>query len=45
MNVNLLETNLDNMVFDYYCFVDHIDFLTDEEKQISNIDFNELGIY
>lgn len=45
MNVKMLETTLDNMVFDYYCFVDHMDFMTDEEIQVSNIDFNELGIY
>jgi hypothetical protein len=42
--MKMLETTLDNLVFDYYCFVDHMDFLTDEEKQVSNIDFENLGI-
>ena len=36
--------NLDDMVFDYYCFVDHIDFMTVEEKQVSSISFEELEL-
>ncbi|MBQ6629887.1 MAG: hypothetical protein IJH65_13860 [Methanobrevibacter sp.] len=44
MNLKMLETTLDNMVFDYYCFVDHMDFMTVEERQVSSISFEELGI-
>lgn len=36
--------NLDDIVFDYYCFVDHMDFLTVEEQQVSSI-FGELELY
>lgn len=44
MNVKILDATLDNLVFDYYCFVDHMDFMTDEEMMVTNIDFETLGI-
>ena len=29
--------DLNDLVFDCYCFVEHMDFMTDEEQQISSI--------
>ena len=31
--------DLNDIVFDYYCFVEHMDFMTVEEKQVSSIFF------
>ena len=36
--------DLNDLVFDYYCFVEHMDFLTDEERQVSSI-IGELELY
>lgn len=36
--------NLDDLVFDYYCFVEHMDFMNDVERELSSISFEELGI-
>lgn len=32
--------SLDDMIFDVYCYLDHMDFMTVEEVQVSSI-FNE----
>ena len=42
MNENKLKMDLDNLVFDYYCYVDHMDFMTVEEREVSSIPFEEL---
>ena len=36
--------DLNDLVFDYYCFVDHIDFMTVEEQQVSSIFNGELEL-
>ena len=36
--------NLNDLVFDYYCFVEHMDFMTVEEQQVSSI-FGELELF
>lgn len=36
--------DLNDLLFDFYCFVDHEEFMTVEEKQVSSI-FEELGEY
>ena len=36
--------NLDDAVFDCYCYVEHMDFLTVEERKVSSIPFEELGL-
>ena len=33
--------SLDDLIFDFYCFVEHMDFMTVEERQVSSI-FGEL---
>ena len=41
---NMKNMNLDDLVFDYYCFVEHMDFMNDVERELSSISFEELGI-
>ena len=36
--------NLDDAVFDCYCYVEHMDFLTVEEQHVSSI-FGELELF
>ena len=36
--------DLNDIVFDYYCFVAHEDFMTVEERKVSSI-FGELELY
>lgn len=37
--------SLDDMIFDVYCYVDHIEFMTVEEQQVSSIFNEELDLY
>lgn len=37
MNESKLKMDLDNLVFDYYCYIEHMDFMTDEEIKVSSI--------
>lgn len=37
--------DLNDLIFDVYCYVDHIDFMTDEEVQVSSIFNEELDLY
>lgn len=36
--------DLNDLLFDFYCFVDHEEFMAVEERQVSSI-FGELGEY
>lgn len=37
--------DLNDLVFDFYCFVEHEEFMTVEERQVSSISFEELDLF
>ena len=37
--------DLNDLVFDFYCYVEHEDFMTVEERQVSSISFEELDLF
>lgn len=45
MNVSNLRISMEQAVMDFQFFMEYKNSLTAEEMEVSNIDFNELGIY